>query len=291
MRTGLFIVTGTIACAALAAPLQAKKFGPWSAPVNAEVFSGSMGAPNSPQGDGCPILDPYTNDLYIASTRPGGLGGLDIWIAEWNGNGWDEPVNPGAPVNSPQNDYCPTPARGNRLFFVSRRDDPNGDIYVIKRLPKGYGAPQRLPDTVNSAAEEWSPSWFEKEDGTQVLYFSSTRLNGQQDIYASENLGPAQPVSSLNTTFDDARPNVRRDGLEVVFDSTRPGGASSAPDIWSASRPSVDAAWSPPVNLTQLNSPSGESRASLSWDGKMIVFGSGRDGGEGATDIYVATRD
>jgi hypothetical protein len=34
-----------------------------------------------------------------------------------------------------------------------------------------------------------------------------------------------------------------------------------------------------------------ETRASLSWDGTTLVFGSTRAGGEGATDIYVTTRE
>lgn len=262
-------------------------FSDWSTAINAEDFSGN-GAPNSPAGDGCPILDPYTNDLYIASTRPGGLGGLDIWIAPWNGSGWDEPYNPGAPVNSQANDYCPTPARGNRLFFVSRREESNGDIYVIKRLPTGFGTPERLPDGINSDAQEWSPSVFEDDDGNEVLYFSSTRSGGQ-DIYESVNYGAPSAVPSLNTEYSDARPNVSKDGREIVFDTDRPGGLGGG-DIWSSTRPSTNSPWTAPTPITQVNSPAGESRAALSWDGTMLVFGSGRPGVDGPTDIFVATR-
>lgn len=282
IAAALGLVTVTVAAAA-------KEFGEWGDPVNAEAFSGNEGAPNSPQGDGCPILDPYSNDLYIASTRPGGLGGLDIWIAAWNGNGWDEPVNAGPAINSAANDYCPTPARGNRLFFVSRRDEPNGDIYVAKRLPnQGFTKVERLPEPINSAAEEWSPSVFDDDDGNEVLYFSSTR-DGGQDIYESVSYAAPTKVASLNTVYSDARPNVRHDGREIVFDSDRPGGLGSS-DVWTASRSSTSSQWGTPVPIPQVNSASGESRASLSWDGTMLLFGSGRDGGEGGTDIYVSQR-
>ena len=56
---------------------------------------------NTAANDGCPILSPYDNSLYIASNRPGSVpnsaGGnsLDIWIAPWTGNGWGTPVNAG----------------------------------------------------------------------------------------------------------------------------------------------------------------------------------------------------
>lgn len=273
-----------------ASAVLATNFSEWSDPVNAEALAGSASTVNSPQGDGCPILDPYTNDLYIASTRPGGFGGLDIWIAAWNGEGWDEPVNAGSQVNSATNDYCPTPARGNRLFFVSRKDDPNGDIYVAKRSPQGgYTSVERLPEPINSSAQEWSPSVFDDDEGNEVLYFSSTR-DGEQDIFESIAYAAPTKVASLNTEFSDARPNVSRNGREIVFDSDRPGG-KGASDIWTATRASTSDVWNAPAPIPQINSAAGESRASLSWDGTTLVFGSGRPGGEGGSDIYVATRE
>ncbi len=39
-----------------------------------------------------------------------------------------------------------------------------------------------------------------------------------------------------------------------------------------------------------INSPAGESRASLSWDGTTLLFGTTRPGVEGSADIFVATR-
>ena len=87
---------------------------------------------------------------------------------------------------------------------------------------------------------------------------------------------------------DDARPNVRSDGLEIVFDSTRQGGA---PNIWSAVRSSVCERWREPVPLGEaVNSEAAETRASLSWDGTRLYFGSTQTGGQGNSDIYVATR-
>jgi Tol biopolymer transport system component len=242
-------------------------------------------------------MSPDGLDLYMASNRPGSDSGkLDIWVAHRarTTDGWGAPERLPAPVNTAVDEFCPTPARGHRLFFVSRRDDPNGDIYVTRRTRHGWETPQRLGPAINSSAQEWSPSYFELENGTPVLYFSSTR-NGNQDIYVSTNWGQALPVSELNTGFDDARPNVRHDGKEIVFDSTRPhteGGAAVNPDIWTAVRTSPDGKWSAPRPIDGVNSPAGESRASLSWDGSYMLFGSSRPG-EGVpptTDIYVSHR-
>ena len=67
--------------------LLAKDFTPWSAPVNAETLAGSSPLLNTASNDGCPILSPYDDSLYIASNRPGGFGGLDIWVARRQGDG------------------------------------------------------------------------------------------------------------------------------------------------------------------------------------------------------------
>jgi Tol biopolymer transport system component len=159
---------------------------------------------------------------------------------------------------------------------------PNSGFGPAQRLPAGDGA-------INSPAEEWSPSWFEAE-GHEILYFSSTR-EGRQRIYYSVDYGPAQlapgGVNTTETGIQDARPNVRHDGLEIVFDSNR-FGTLGGQDIWTARRSSVDQPWGPAVNLgSGINSGVNDTRASLSWDGTVLMFGSGRSGGG---DVYTATR-
>ena len=278
----------------------AAQYGGWGTAVNAESLTGSSEELNTAVNDGCPILNPYDNSLYMASNRPGsvpnasGTPSLDIWIAPWTGSGWGTPVNAGPTINTAADEFCPDPARGNKLFFVRRSGPGATDIFVSKHLPNsGFQTPQRLPTgdgAINSAAEEWSPSWFEA-DGHEYLYFSSTR-EGRQRIYYSVDYGPAQLASGgVNTsdpTVQDARPNVRHDGLEIVFDSNRYGTAG-AQDIWTAHRSSVNSSWGPAENLgSGINSPVNDTRASLSWDGTVLMFGSGRSGGG---DIYTAVRN
>jgi hypothetical protein len=289
-----WLVAGMAASALLASGVAAKTFSDWSAPVNAETLSGSSSSLNTASNDGCPILNPYDGSLYMASNRPGGQGGLDIWIAPRSGDGWGTPVNAGPNVNTASDEFCPTPARGNRFFFVRRLSATNTDIYVVKDLPNsGFGTPQRLAtgdDAINSPWEEWSPSWFES-GGREFLYFASTRRgHPAQEVYFSENFGPAQlAAGGVESSASDARPNVRRDGLEIVWDSTRTG--SQGTDIYSATRSSVDAPWGSAVQLGNgINSAGNESRASLSWDGTILMFGTTRAGGEGSADIWLSTR-
>jgi hypothetical protein len=212
-------------------------------------------------------------------------------------------------VNSSADDFCPTPVQDGRLFFVSGRPGGCGgaDLYVTSPASGGgWSDPKNLGCQANSAGAEFSPSLLEAGPNGVVLFFSSARPGGfapeagdaapDHDIYYSPqlpdgNFGGALLVENVNSAVDDARPNVRMDGLEMVFDSVRPGG-QGGPDIWISSRANVQSAWSAPVNPgAPINSPQGESRASLSGDGERLYFGSARPGGDGGSDIYVAARD
>lgn len=264
-RRRLLAAAAVAGALAVTTGVAAKRFGPWSAPVSAE--QGSHPELNTAFNDGCPILSPDGLSLYQASNRPGGLGNIDIWVSTRRNtrSGWGAPVNLGAPINGPTDDFCPTPIRGKGLFFVSRRDEPNGDIYFARQTRNGWQGPFHLGANINSSAQEWSPAYFVNDHGQQVLYFSSTRAGGPggQDIYFSADYGPAQLApGALNTPFDDSRPNVRRDGKEIVFDSTRPG-TLGATDIWSSTRASTSDPWPEAVHLgSTINSAAGESRAS-----------------------------
>jgi hypothetical protein len=302
MKARLLVLVSVAVALTFASIVSAKHFGAWGAPVNAELIPGTSSELNTPFNDGCPIQSPDGLSLFIASNRPGGLGGQDIWVARRasEDDPWGAPENLGASVNSTADDFCPTPVRGHGLFFVSARSGGCGgaDIYFTRVQHDEWELPQNLGCDINSAGGEASPSYFEDESGNAFLYFSSNRTGGfepggvDSDIYFSLNFGPAQLAPGLNTASDDSRPNVRKDGREVVFDSTRPGTLGLLPDIWTASRESSLDDWSPPEHLdAPINSMAAETRATLSWDGLTMVFGSTRPGSEGSTDVYVTTRE
>ena len=87
--------------------------------------------------------------------------------------------------------------------------------------------------------------------------------------------GAPSPVGGLNQDGAiDARPNVRKDGLEIVFDSTRGDPANVNADIFTSMRTSLSQPWSPPQRLgANVNSPAAESRPSLSRDGTRLYSG------------------
>ena len=280
--------------------VSAKHFGDWGAPVNAESIPGTSSDLNTASNEGYPILSPDGLSLYIVSDRPGGSGALDIWVARRASadDTWGAPENLGLPVNSSANEHSPTPVPGHGLFLVSARPGscgptPNDDIYFTRFKNGAWEEPQNVGCQINSMAGESSPSYFEDENGHAILYFSSNRAGvfGLQDIYFSVDFGPAQHAPGLNTAFNDVRPNLSKDGREIVFDSTRPGG-SGQDDIWTASRETTADDWSTPTNLgPMINSAARETRATVSRVGLTMFFSSNRSGGDGQSDIYMTSRE
>jgi hypothetical protein len=293
-----------VVLAATLAPLagaHAVSYSAWGDVDRIDEVDGNSPELTTPANDGCPILSPDGLALYLASNREGSQD-LDIWVARRAST--DAPF--GAPenlaaINSPAADFCPTPVRGDGLYFVSRRVLPGvscglGDIYFTRYNAKhGWSAPVHLgcaPEGPNSGLDEQGPSYVETEAGTQ-LYFSRSATGVPGDIFVSAQLadgtfGTATPVGELNdAAANDIQPNVRKDGREIVFSSNRPG--SQGQDIWTSTRASVFDAWSTPVNVGgDVNTPGAETRPSLSWDAQTMLFGRAPAGG--TSDIYIVTR-
>ena len=291
--SGVFMVLGGLALA--------EQYSGWSPAVNLGPVV------NSATAEGCAFVARSELSLYVVATRPGGFGGQDIHVSQRDNPSepWGPLVNLGPAINTAFNELCPTLSiDGHRLFFVSDRPGGFGkqDLYLARRQNKrddfGWQLPWNLGGTVNSADNDFTPTLFEDDDSGEVtLYFSSDRPGGPGlvDIYSSVALEAdtfdwAVLVAELSTSAIDERPNVRRDGLEMFFDSNRPGSLGST-DLWVATRENTDEPWSEPVNLgASVNSTSAETRPSLSFDGTILYFGSSRPGGSGSSDIYATTR-
>jgi hypothetical protein len=286
--------------AVFAPAAHALEFSPWSDAVNAESVLGTSELLNTDVQDGCPIQSPDRLSLYMASTRAGGHGGIDIWVAhrESKDASWGAPENLPEPINSAADDFCPTPIRGGGLFFVSRRVTPGvtcgmGDIYLTRLNPgTGWETPEHLGCEAdggpNTPLDEQGPSYV--KTGGPALYFSSG-----PDIYVSSrhddgSFGSPVALAELNSAAMDIQRNVRHDGREIVFASNR-SGTLGGQDLWAATRKDVNGPWSAPVNLGNAvnKADANETRPSLSWDGTTLYFGRA-PGAPVTADIFVATR-
>jgi hypothetical protein len=288
----LFFVSAPVA----AAP----DFGDWSAPVNLGPVI------NSASADEGPAISKDGLSLYLTSTRPGGSGGQDIWVAQREDEDapWGAPVNLGTTVNTSAIEQAPAFSRDEHLMFlVSNRADGVGglDIWVSFREDKhddfGWQAPVNLGAPINTTFNDAGPGSL-REGDEEVLYLTSNRPGGPggPDVYRSvrqdnDSFGPAVLVAELNSAAQDARAAVRRDSREVFLFSNRVG-SLGATDLWTSTREHRSAPWSTPVNLgPTVNSTSDEMQPAISRDARTLFFASNRPGGVGLLDLYMITRN
>jgi len=146
---------------------------------------------NTDRGEGSPALSPDGRELYFsdgnrpgypAPVRPGGMGGVDIWVSSWNpaNNTWGEPANLGAPVNGPFHDYGPNlSSDGLELYFSSNRPGGfgNTDIWVARRptLNAAWDEPVNIGPLVNGGSDDERPAL---SPGGRILIFGSNRPGG-----------------------------------------------------------------------------------------------------------------
>jgi WD40 repeat protein len=123
----------------------------------------------------------------------------------------------------------------------------------------------------------------------------------------AQQFGPwSAPVnlgSAVNSPCDDMHPTLSKDGLSLIFSSTRPQDTTLtscdvALHLWVSQRDSLDSAWQTPKPLTMLNSPDNspyqEHAPNLTTDGHWLFFHSSREDGScnggGRAELWASHR-
>jgi outer membrane protein OmpA-like peptidoglycan-associated protein len=148
--------------------------------------------------------------IYFASSRPGGYGGMDIWVTTMTAEGeFSIPENLGPEINTPGDDAAPfIHSDGRTLYFASNGRVGMGgyDLYYATRLPDGtWTSPKNLGYPINSPADEINI--FINASGT-MAYIASDKDGGfgGLDLYSFElddQLRP-NPVTYIKGRVRDA---------------------------------------------------------------------------------------
>lgn len=138
-------------------------------------------------GDGTPY---FANDtlVYFSSRRPGGYGGLDLYVTTYSNGQWTAARNIGLPINTPYDETTPFLARdGRTLYFSSNHPHRSlGGLDVLKSMQvpqtNRWTEPANLGIPINSAGDE--ANFRLGKDGF-TAFFSSSRKDGygQRDLY------------------------------------------------------------------------------------------------------------
>jgi hypothetical protein len=131
-------------------------------------------------------------ELFFHSSRPGGYGGLDIWVSQKNAGSWGEPVNLGPNVNTSTDEGWPfVSVDGQELWFNGQSTRGHPGPAIFRSLRQTDGSWGVAAEIVSQFAGE--PTLC--DDG-KTLYFVhhyySKDLNQMQeaDIYVTHQLEP-----------------------------------------------------------------------------------------------------
>ncbi|MCQ2228741.1 MAG: OmpA family protein [Bacteroidales bacterium] len=201
----------------------------WSAPV-------PMVSINTSSNEGAQALSADGRWMFFtACGREDSKGSCDIYFCRKTPTGWSEPINVGAPVNTPYWESQPCfSADGQTLYFVSGRPGGKGGMDIWKSKITGFtktgtpifGTAVNLGDSINTRGDETSP-YIHPDDKT--LYFSSDGWPGigKLDIFISRRNGngdwgtPRNIGYPINTPLDDNGFIINAAGTTAYMSSTR----------------------------------------------------------------------
>ncbi len=110
-----------------------------------------------------------------------------------------------------------------------------------------------------------------------------------EDIKQFTDWSPPERLDELNSPYVDSCVAISKNGMNLIFSSTRQSpNNSSNRDLYASKRESRNGLWGTPTPLTVLNTPDWESCPALSIDEKWLYFT--RPGSCGAEDIFVSHR-
>ena len=171
---------------------QKENNGSWSYP---EPLSGYI---NSSFAEKSVSMSPDGNLLFFSSNRPGGLGGIDIYMSKKDAKGqWTRSVNLGPQINTEFDDESPfIDYDGKTLYFSTKGRKGMGGYDIFKsefdstanewKEPVNIGYPINTPDN--------DVFFVSTKDGKRG-YYASVRDDGQgyTDIYMVNFLPENQP--------------------------------------------------------------------------------------------------
>jgi hypothetical protein len=281
----------------------------WSTPVN-------LGAAiNSAAND---LNASLTNDglsLYFTSTRPGGVGGEDIYVSgrECDTCAWGTPVNLGPSFNTKGNEGGVSISKDGHTMIFHRHVPPpvpapvplpvnvaTQKLYITHRVDTNdnfaWDVPVELGADINTpgfdnAGPEYSNSEQKLYFGRRAHGVGGYRIHSVDVNHDFEAQGPVELVAELNVaslTIITTGTSINENAHELFFSSGRPGLGQN--DIYTSTRQNKNEPWGAPVNLLgPVNTTFNDRQPSVSGD--TMIFSSNRPGGLGGDDIWMSTRE
>jgi len=146
-----------------------------------------------------PAFSPDGLELYFASNRPGGFGGIDLYKATRLANSdFGNAVNLGPNINTPGNELFPRMTSDGKFFFSSDGHPGYGklDLFVAENNEAGKQVIINLGENMNSSNDDFGIFFTEYP---KAGYISSNREGGvgDDDIYFFEDKTPKPKIVNV----------------------------------------------------------------------------------------------
>lgn len=204
----------------------------WMSKRTAEGWSDAKPVPfNSAKRDFDPAFSPDGRSIYFCSDRPGTLGGDDLYRVDVTKDGFGEPENLGAQINSAGNEWAPMlSADATLLLFSSDGRGGAGrmDLFTARRLNSGaFETALPLPGKINTPGDEFDATFL--SDNATVVFSKAANLREDRInlVYSSlrdgsYDAGTVLPASINSSDQDSYGPMLdwsRKD--QLTFSSQR----------------------------------------------------------------------
>ena len=134
-----------------------------------------------------PTLANKDQTLYFVSNMPGGMGGKDIWVADFDKKEkkWVNIRNLGSDVNTPGDELYPFVHADGTLYFSSNGHVGIGgfDIFKVEKLDDGWGPVENMKVPINSSSDDIAII-FENEAERGYLTSNRAGGRGRMDVWS-----------------------------------------------------------------------------------------------------------
>jgi hypothetical protein len=236
-------------------------------------------------------------EIFFASNRDGGSGGLDIYRAVRTSvnEPFGPPVNV-SEINTPVDETGPSISADRlTLYFTGYNASTYYDLYTATRpaLDQPFDPPQPITEL---DTDQWQLHPMPSDDQLRLYFVQWIDSTWNYNLLLAQRSSLSSPFGSpawlanLNTAYNESFPFLTSDELTIIFSSDRPA-TKAGWNLWMAARASIANGFGNPVELYRVNTSGDEWDAHLSSDGlRLTLSSSGYGTGLTETDLWEVTR-
>ena len=132
-----------------------------------------------------PFITYHGEKFYFVSNRPSKNReeNWDIWVMDRQKEGWGEPYNLGAPVNSDAREFFPSLTKDGTLYFTREGQNVENGIFRCRFSNGQYQKAERLPEQVNAGKARYNALIDPDENFIIVPIYGMEDTRGGTDYY------------------------------------------------------------------------------------------------------------